>query len=705
MLKKLEKFTKKSFKEYTGPNEEFKHKNIVFGYNGRGKSSLAKGIIEKFGENKKENYRFFDNNYINNNLLLQESVNPKIKGVIANFGEKDVDIETKINSLKAEIMDTNKKEENIKKLKKEIIEEINRIYERRKGKILINKKQFFKNSDNVIELYNDDIKAAKKIENNETELLNIQGGDYLKEQKEKIETIIIRPLNIIVDTRIDEIKKIFIKEFDDIEIPSSKIVEWIETGLSIHKEGDKCKFCNGTLKLNLIKNNLDIYKSNEKQQAMGILMKFKTEIDVLNSQVSEMIEGKNNIISNLGKDTIEFFDNIESNINLLDSYKKTIEKKIENINLSIEFEDEKLKKILNSIKNSYEAINKIKEEQLEILNNKENKLNILIKGAIGLEIRNNTFIKTNQEMIFQEKKSLEEIENKNEKNKNQIKELENSKANTKDFADHISEILNMLEVNLKLEVLNNDYIIKHSITNEELKLNEISEGEKNLLSLLYFYYELFEDKEQKKLKSSIELIVVDDPISSVDDINKMYILELIKKICELKDIQLFIFTHVWEDFCYICYNKLDKQDTPYRFYEIKKDSNGSKIVNTKINETPYQHNFKEIYEFSKKDSVSDMTDCEIYHYPNIMRKILEEFLSFKVKKNNPTYNNINNIKTVLCGNSCKINDDIAIRTLLNVCNILSHKSSRNPDEILKSAKFLMNKIKEVDKLHFDTMKE
>lgn len=201
------------------------------------------------------------------------------------------------------------------------------------------------------------------------------------------------------------------------------------------------------------------------------------------------------------------------------------------------------------------------------------------------------------------------------------------------------------------------------------------------------------------------MIVVDDPISSVDDINKMYILELIKKICELKDIQLFIFTHVWEDFCYICYNKLDKQDTPYRFYEIKKDSNGSKIVNTKINETPYQHNFKEIYEFSKKDSVSDMTDCEIYHYPNIMRKILEEFLSFKVKKNNPTYNNINNIKTVLCGNSCKINDDIAIRTLLNVCNILSHKSSRNPDEILKSAKFLMNKIKEVDKLHFDTMKE
>ena len=39
------------------------------------------------------------------------------------------------------------------------------------------------------------------------------------------------------------------------------------------------------------------------------------------------------------------------------------------------------------------------------------------------------------------------------------------------------------------------------------------------------------------------------------------------------------------------------------------------------------------------------------------------------------------------------------------CNILSHKASRNPDEILKSARFLMNKIQKVDKLHFDTMKQ
>ena len=201
------------------------------------------------------------------------------------------------------------------------------------------------------------------------------------------------------------------------------------------------------------------------------------------------------------------------------------------------------------------------------------------------------------------------------------------------------------------------------------------------------------------------MIVIDDPIASVDDVNKMYVLELVKKLCELENAQIFIFTHVWDDFCNICYNKKDKEDTPFRFYEVKKDSNGSKIIDTKTNETPYKHGFKEIYEFSLKPNCNDMSDCEIYHYPNIMRKILEEFLEFKVKNSLPTYSNFNNIKLVLCGNNPSRNDELAIGTLLNVCNILSHKVSRNPDEILKSAKFLMTKIKNVDELHFNTMKE
>ena len=48
MIVKIDGLTKKSFNNYSTPDNFFKKKNIIFGYNGRGKSSLASGIAEQF---------------------------------------------------------------------------------------------------------------------------------------------------------------------------------------------------------------------------------------------------------------------------------------------------------------------------------------------------------------------------------------------------------------------------------------------------------------------------------------------------------------------------------------------------------------------------------------------------------------------------------------------------------------------------------
>lgn len=708
MINKVNNLNEKSFKNYSGPDKEFKQKNIIFGYNGRGKSSLAKGIIQEFlkdNENKESNYRFFNRNYISDNLILKESKDSKIKGVIANFGKKDVDIEKQIELLELNIVDTKKLEEEIRQLDKNIRTEIDKIHDNKKGNISIQKKPTSKTNKEVILLYNEDIAKAKKIENNEEKLIDFKGDNALEKQKLNIEKINIPIIEIIDNNEIVKVKDIFSRTYDDIEIPSSKVVEWISIGLSIHHKGDKCKFCGGNPNLDFIKQNVEKYNSNEKQKAAVALNDFKTRLEILLSQIDNLLLVKDNISNNLEKDVSNNFNNIQTSRKALENIKEIVVKKIENINLEIYFNYEEIISILNKIEKSYNEIILEKKNEIKLIDDKISKLNILIKGAIGLEIRRNTFINNNIELAEEKKKTLKEINTKNKENLNKIENLKMSKSNTKDFAEHISGILSMLEVNLKLDVLNDNYIIKQSVTNDILRLEDISEGEQNLLALLYFYYELFEDNEQKRLKNTIKLIVIDDPIASVDDVNKMYVLELVKKLCELENAQIFIFTHVWDDFCNICYNKKDKEYTPFRFYEVKKDSNGSKIIDTKTNETPYKHGFKEIYEFSLKPNCNDMSDCEIYHYPNIMRKILEEFLEFKVKNSLPTYSNFNNIKLVLCGNNPSRNDELAIGTLLNVCNILSHKVSRNPDEILKSAKFLMTKIKNVDELHFNTMKE
>ena len=99
MIRLVNDYTFKSFKKYTGPNQEeqFKQKNIFFGYNGKGKTALSKGIIDEIKKNPDitdDNYRFFNKDFIKDNLLLENNVD--LKGIVANFGKENVDIEKAI---------------------------------------------------------------------------------------------------------------------------------------------------------------------------------------------------------------------------------------------------------------------------------------------------------------------------------------------------------------------------------------------------------------------------------------------------------------------------------------------------------------------------------------------------------------------------------------------------------------------------------
>src|SRR5690554_4963183 len=113
--------------------------------------------------------------------------------------------------------------------------------------------------------------------------------------------------------------------------------------------------------------------------------------------------------------------------------------------------------------------------------------------------------------------ALNEKRENNKQKQQKIQDLKQQKRLTKDFAAFVSQILNDINISLKvtLDADNRNYIIKSTNENATLTIKNISEGEKNLLALLFFYYELFVDKKQQKIKPEIELIIVDDPISSM----------------------------------------------------------------------------------------------------------------------------------------------------------------------------------------------
>lgn len=708
MIEQVNNLSIKSFYNYIGPSEKFKSKNIIFGYNGRGKSALSEGLIEEFLKaevNKNENYRYFNRDYINKNLTLQESGNPHIKGVVANFGQENIDVDKQIEELENQITDIDVLNEELTSLDKEICEEITKIFSKKKGKLSIKNKNT-KDVLEIIRMYKDDLKKALKIENDKQKLISLVGDDTLEVEKEKIENLPIINLEYEEFSHIDNLNEIFLRVYDDLRIPSSEIIAWLNKGYALHKEGDKCKFCGNVINLSEIKNKLDSYNSNVKQKDKQTLLKYLAEIKIIIEQLENYIAKEDIFVELISPSVRKQFEVLKENLIKFKEINSILNSKIDKIEDKILYDFDDMIKLLDLSNENILILNNLVGKKKDKLEEQINNLNVLIKGAVCLEIENSTYISKQlekRELILQNKKMGEE---NNKVINERILDLKMSKSNTYDFANYISEILQSLEINLKIDVDNNDYILRHTSDNKIIRISDISEGEKNLLMLIYFYYELFDDKEQKKLKKDISLIIMDDPITSMDNVNRMYILALIDKICNIDNIQLFVFTHIWEDFCQILYNKKsDKNNPKYGFFEIKKENNQSKIVVANKNISPYEHDFKEVYAMSKKKDTSDFNDCEIYHYPNVIRRVLEKFLEFKVRNSSPTKANYENIKKVLCNDKASDNDENRISMLLNVCNVFSHTASRNPDEILMAAKFLMSKIENVDKLHFDSMKQ
>jgi len=714
MIKKLKNFSYKSFKNYTNPNDLlFLEKNIIFGYNGKGKSAFCIGLEQEYLEvNPKgnKNYRLFNKEYIKKSILLDES-DEKLKGVEVNFGEKNTEAKTMIKKLKNEIIsetDINNFRTEIDKIRKETRKEIDSIHDKKKGKANIQRKSNSETIEKIFELYKKDYTEAKKIEKDDDKLLQIIGDDTIEKQIKLIESLIQLSISEISNSDIGEINNIFKEKYrDDVEIPKHEIIQWIDDGLRIHQEGDKCKFCGGKLDYLEIKTKIEQYKENKRHKAIEKMTSFIVRMQKLLKEIEDIENNSKSYIAIVGNIIEKYLLNIIGCKNNINTLIASIQNKIKKIDDDINFEFEKVKSISDIINTAITNIKNEKDRQLTELRKKQNNLEILVKGSIGLEIINSLNIENKMQDIKIKEANLNAKQENNKLKQQEIKNLEQQESPTNDFAIFVSQILNDINISLKVEVStdNRNYIIKSIHEDVTLTINNISEGEKNLLALLFFYYELYNDNKQQQIKTEIELFIVDDPISSMDDSNKFYILELMKNLLNLPSKQIFILTHSWDDFCNLTYGKNTKEKKLiYSNFEIKKTNGQSELVKLINIVKPYKHLFKEIYEYSQNPDTLFEKNCEVYHYPNVIRRVFEEWYSFKIGKSL----NLTSNKQELLANDFKLTKDsekTKLGVLLKVCNIMSHSidNTRNPNEIFQSANFLMKLINDNDPLHFKNM--
>lgn len=712
MVEKLTNFTKKSFNDYSMTDKlKFKSKNIIFGVNGRGKSAFAQGVIdEHLKNNPSENLRYFYGDYLQEELLLEETQH--FKGVKATFGKKDIGTNKKIKELEKQIVDISKMQESVNKKRNELRRDIDNIHENKKGKLRISKKASGHSIEKILELYKADIESAKAIESNEKELLRYDGNgnelESLYEQALKIEL----PDLILQDLTSEDLKKInniFEESYKDLEIPSSKVIEWLETGIILHSDDEKtCKFCQNSMKLSEVKERVEKYSKNKKQLAIKFLEIKQQDIKTNISKLESAAKYKSPLGFVFGESQMEELLNFENEIKCLKKFNEEINKKLMNLNKSFEARDIlEIKETMENINRKNEQLFKLKNERINDLNQKRNKFEVLVKGSIGLSIFQNLNVEERLEIIGSNEKEIKTVKNNNDKISLDISRLKEGYSDYSDFKNFINGVLTSLNIQIKLcpDNSGNNYYLKHSIEDINLEVKDISEGEKNLLALMFFYYELYEDNLQKKEKDNVKLIVIDDPINSLDESNRFYVIEILKSILDSNFDQIFLFTHSWNDYCDITYNK---KDSICNFYEICKDSGGkSYIKQLKTGIHPYKKLFVDIYELSRKN-VEDIEDSDYAYYYSVngMRRVFEEYLRFKGRNNilpQSSYKRqIEEVFRLSTGREISRNKKPKLGEFLSFINILSHKAYR-PASVLEHAKFLMWFIEETDKAHHDAM--
>ena len=351
MIQSINDYTFKSFKNYSGPNQEeqFKQKNLFFGYNGKGKTALSKGILMEIKKDAKiteDNYRFFNKDYIKDNLLLEN--NTGLKGIVANFGKENVDIEKTIEEKMKNYKDVSILQKEKEDLEQNIKDEVNRIFDLKKGKSSI-KRRTAETVKELVVSYEKDLESALKVVKSKDDLKGVKDSSSYEKELTTVQGINLLKIETLTDDEIDTIASIMNRNYEKNEIPSAEVLSWLEQGLTIHKHDNskKCKFCGNNIEINEIEETINKYLNDKKQKDLivlnGLYIKIKKIIEL-------KLKDNKDLMGNLINESVyKYYDSLSENQNQLISVNEKIKSKLDNFEKSESFDSAALKHIMNSI--------------------------------------------------------------------------------------------------------------------------------------------------------------------------------------------------------------------------------------------------------------------------------------------------------------------------------------------------------------------
>ena len=667
MLKKIKLSNVATFSNAIEIND-LRKINFFYGSNGTGKTTISKVLAnpENFRDcnlewenNRKIKTIVFNEEFIRNYFYEKDVLNG-----IYTIGEGASEIENNINQKKDELDKVSSELQKLNSTKHDREQEKSKNYDKLKESCW--EKGCLSLQDDFDLFFTgykkDKEKFANKILGEKTNDAILLSKDELKRKYDliyardvsKIDEILLIPTEQIqkIETKQEILKTAIIGKKDvDISAMIEKLHnhDWVKQGKEYYdKNYDEkiksyiCPFCQQPTSENFRKqleeyfdetyqNNIEKLNSflNKYQQFSQKIINQLEQILMINNQYikeySEKIKDKKKIINSL----------LNENIQLLKDKEKNPSKKIEIKSILTELNE------INLISN--EVNQKIKEHNRLIDNKQSEKPNLekeiwkYIVDQLSNEIQ--TYENNNINIEKALKNIKEQIKNNEQKQgelTKEIGELEKQIKSVKPTVDKINKILESFGFRgFKLKPSDDErhyQIIRNDGSDAKKTL---SEGERNFLVFLYFYYFIYGVESPEENINQDKILIIDDPVSSLDSDVLFIVSTLIRcildKVRKNQDTvkQIFIFTHnayFFKEVTFIssresCYNR--RNDTLY-FIVIKKD-NISSIE--KYHTCPIKTSYQLLWDDIKKSEV----DC--ISLQNSMRRIIEFYFKFLANLN------------------------------------------------------------------------
>lgn len=413
-----------------------------------------------------------------------------------------------------------------------------------------------------------------------------------------------------------------------------KLSDWVKEGIDLHQNEKVCQFCGNLLPSDLFE-RLNKHFSQEFDNLMEQIKKEEEEI-------SNHIEEIKNINlpdkARLFEDLQLEFENTLKSLNIikdtyiqtLKSLKAELKRKREKPFDSLEIQrlSDNTAELTNALEKIESIINRHNSKVDSFETEKQKAKDDLINHFTTEFIKEKNYFEI-QEKIEGMNSDIQRLKSEMGKLNDEIENINNQIKAEAIGADKINEYLKQFFNDDKLRIKTTDDG-KYKLYRDNRIAKNLSTGEKNIVSLVYFFAKL----EETGFDFSNAVIFIDDPVSSLDSNHTFKVYGFINE--KLKDCgQLFITTHNFDFFNLL--KDLSKYDLENKgkFYLVKKvkDQTGelSYIENLPAVLGKYKSEYNYLFSILKSFNESnDKSNFELlYLLPNILRRFFEAYLFMK----------------------------------------------------------------------------